>query len=353
MNVLPLGLLLGSGLVLVLALDPGPTPYVVPLLDSEPRSNEASHVDCRLPMKVGPCRAAFPRFFYNPTNQSCSSFVYGGCESNRNNFLTLEECESSCSGVTGSVLPEDSTAALKAPRMAPSNPPESSSPQQTEMSAEEYAEHCEAELQVGPCRAAFRRWYYDREAGSCQSFIYGGCKGNKNNYVNEESCMVTCSVTVLPSSKKVSADDDGEALAAYKGHCLVSPDPGPCRAAFPMFYYNPDSASCQSFIYGGCRGNENRYGSVEECMDHCSGDGRFDGRGRTRNRWTAAFFLFVTLTVIALLLATLVIVTLRRHRLSRRPSSISDKEELLPDPDELSSLDSLTVPESPKPEQKA
>uniref|UniRef100_A0A3Q1AGU6 BPTI/Kunitz inhibitor domain-containing protein n=1 Tax=Amphiprion ocellaris TaxID=80972 RepID=A0A3Q1AGU6_AMPOC len=206
-------------------------------------------IDCRLPMKVGPCRAAFPRFFYNPTNQSCSSFVYGGCESNRNNFLTLEECESSCSGVT---------------------------------------EHCEAELQVGPCRAAFRRWYYDREAGSCQSFTYGGCKGNKNNYVDEESCMVTCS---------------GKYCTCVC-HCLVSPDPGPCRAAFPMFYYNPDSASCQSFIYGGCRGNENRYGSVEECMDHCT------------------FFLFVTLTVIALLLATLVIVTLRRHRLSRRPSSI-------------------------------
>uniref|UniRef100_A0A3Q1AH02 BPTI/Kunitz inhibitor domain-containing protein n=1 Tax=Amphiprion ocellaris TaxID=80972 RepID=A0A3Q1AH02_AMPOC len=168
---------------------------------------------------VGPCRAAFPRFFYNPTNQSCSSFVYGGCESNRNNFLTLEECESSCSGVT---------------------------------------EHCEAELQVGPCRAAFRRWYYDREAGSCQSFTYGGCKGNKNNYVDEESCMVTCS---------------GKYCTCVC-HCLVSPDPGPCRAAFPMFYYNPDSASCQSFIYGGCRGNENRYGSVEECMDHCSGDGK-------------------------------------------------------------------------------
>uniref|UniRef100_A0A3Q1C0Y9 BPTI/Kunitz inhibitor domain-containing protein n=1 Tax=Amphiprion ocellaris TaxID=80972 RepID=A0A3Q1C0Y9_AMPOC len=212
-------------------------------------------VDCRLPMKVGPCRAAFPRFFYNPTNQSCSSFVYGGCESNRNNFLTLEECESSCSGVTGEM----------------------------------------AELQVGPCRAAFRRWYYDREAGSCQSFTYGGCKGNKNNYVDEESCMVTCSGKYCTCGNTVLVCTcTGETLwicpaggagtntgpvndpskCSVSGHCLVSPDPGPCRAAFPMFYYNPDSASCQSFIYGGCRGNENRYGSVEECMDHCSGDGK-------------------------------------------------------------------------------
>ncbi|CAG13416.1 unnamed protein product, partial [Tetraodon nigroviridis] len=35
---------------------------------------------CRLPMKVGSCRAAFPRFFYDVTNQSCREFIYGGCE---------------------------------------------------------------------------------------------------------------------------------------------------------------------------------------------------------------------------------------------------------------------------------
>ncbi|XP_017296584.1 BPTI/Kunitz domain-containing protein 4-like [Kryptolebias marmoratus] len=71
---------------------------VVPLEDSgEPRSN----VRCRLPMKVGLCRAAFPRFFYNVTSQTCSSFIYGGCEANDNNFETQEECEAACSGVTG------------------------------------------------------------------------------------------------------------------------------------------------------------------------------------------------------------------------------------------------------------
>lgn len=52
-------------------------------------------------MKVGSCRAAFPRFFYDVLNQSCSSFLYGGCESNDNNFESQEECEATCSGVTG------------------------------------------------------------------------------------------------------------------------------------------------------------------------------------------------------------------------------------------------------------
>ncbi|XP_035508508.1 kunitz-type protease inhibitor 2-like [Morone saxatilis] len=133
---------------------------------------------------------------------------------------------------------------------------------------------------------------------------------------------------------------------------MVTPDPGPCRAAFPVFYYDPDTKTCQSFMYGGCRGNQNRYNRVDECMSRCS-DGVFDSHGRSRNRWTAAVFLFVTVAAIsALLLATLIIITLRRHGgLSRRASSFSDKEELLPGPDEQSSVESLTVPESPKPNQ--
>lgn len=57
-------------------------------------------------------------------------------------------------------------------------------------------------------------------------------------------------------------------------HCMAKPDPGPCRAAFPMFYYNPVTESCQSFIYGGCRGNKNQYSSTEECMNHCGDTGK-------------------------------------------------------------------------------
>uniref|UniRef100_A0A1A7YII5 Serine peptidase inhibitor, Kunitz type, 2 n=2 Tax=Iconisemion striatum TaxID=60296 RepID=A0A1A7YII5_9TELE len=331
---------------------------VVPLQESPetPRSNDTINVLCRLPMKVGPCRAAFPRFFYNVTNQICSGFIYGGCEDNGNNFETQQECEATCSGVTGSVLPEDSTPAppqlalaqpaAKAPRMAP---PEFAAPKSTEPPADQHYELCEVEVKVGPCRASIKRWYFNKEMGSCQTFSYGGCKGNKNNYETEESCKATCAgATVLPSSKKHPD------VSSASEHCMLSPDSGPCRAAFPKFYYDPDTNSCKGFVYGGCSGNANNFDSLEDCMKSCSGDGSSDRHGTTRSRWTAAFFLFVTLAVIcALLLATLVIITLRRHRLSRRPSSVSDKQELLPDTDELSSLDSVPIPESPKPEQKA
>lgn len=58
-------------------------------------------VRCRLPAKVGLCRAAFPKFYYNSTSMSCERFTYGGCDGNGNNFDTKEKCEETCSGVTG------------------------------------------------------------------------------------------------------------------------------------------------------------------------------------------------------------------------------------------------------------
>uniref|UniRef100_A0A672H631 BPTI/Kunitz inhibitor domain-containing protein n=1 Tax=Salarias fasciatus TaxID=181472 RepID=A0A672H631_SALFA len=182
------------------------------------RGSRCSSYHCRLPARVGPCRAAFPRFFYNVTSQTCDSFIFGGCENNTNNFQTVEECLAECSGVTGVC----------------------------------------AEPEAGPCRAAFQRWFYDRSTGSCRTFVYGGCRGNKNNYPSEDSlCVVT-------DSGRLCASDI----------CSATPDPGPCRAAFPMYYYDGASATCQSFLYGGCQGNANRFGTEEECLSRCSSEGK-------------------------------------------------------------------------------
>lgn len=56
-----------------------------------------------------------------------------------------------------------------------------------------YEEYCVPKAVTGPCRAAFPRWYYDVEKNSCSSFIYGGCRGNKNSYLSQEACMQHCS----------------------------------------------------------------------------------------------------------------------------------------------------------------
>ena len=53
---------------------------------------------CQLPAEVGPCNAAFQRYFFNAQTGRCEEFVYGGCDGNANNFETLEACEQACGG---------------------------------------------------------------------------------------------------------------------------------------------------------------------------------------------------------------------------------------------------------------
>merc|ERR1712154_12018 len=54
---------------------------------------------CELPKVVGPCRAAFPRYYYDASRAICERFFYGGCNGNANNFHTQADCEAKC-GVT-------------------------------------------------------------------------------------------------------------------------------------------------------------------------------------------------------------------------------------------------------------
>lgn len=58
-------------------------------------------VFCLSPVKTGPCRAAFPRWFYSAANGSCQLFTFGGCNPNQNNYLSIEDCTAACRGVTG------------------------------------------------------------------------------------------------------------------------------------------------------------------------------------------------------------------------------------------------------------
>eukprot|EP00058_Branchiostoma_floridae_P022676 XP_002608166.1 hypothetical protein BRAFLDRAFT_90419 [Branchiostoma floridae] len=51
---------------------------------------------CTEPKKVGHCRAAVRRFYFDTAEKKCKPFIFGGCGGNRNNFLTLQDCETTC-----------------------------------------------------------------------------------------------------------------------------------------------------------------------------------------------------------------------------------------------------------------
>ncbi|OBS60273.1 hypothetical protein A6R68_08593 [Neotoma lepida] len=147
---------------------------------------------CGVSKVVGRCRASIPRWWYNVTAGSCQPFVYGGCEGNGNNYQSEDECLDKCAGVTENTIDgvarnrngADSSVLsdfyVAVPRGQDSE----------DLSGEifSYEEYCVPKAVTGPCRAAFPRWYYDAEKNSCNSFIYGGCRGNKNSYLSQEAC---------------------------------------------------------------------------------------------------------------------------------------------------------------------
>lgn len=56
---------------------------------------------CELPKEIGPCDGAMPRWYFDPSEERCMEFIYGGCEGNENNFLTEDDCESKCGDMGG------------------------------------------------------------------------------------------------------------------------------------------------------------------------------------------------------------------------------------------------------------
>ena len=54
------------------------------------------------------------------------------------------------------------------------------------------ADVCELPPVVGDCDTAIRRFFFNSTSQRCEIFIYGGCGGNANNFVEESECVRTC-----------------------------------------------------------------------------------------------------------------------------------------------------------------
>ncbi len=55
-----------------------------------------------------------------------------------------------------------------------------------------FAAICTLPPDEGPCRAIIPRWAYNPDTERCESFRYGGCGGNENNFETRDECAATC-----------------------------------------------------------------------------------------------------------------------------------------------------------------
>uniref|UniRef100_A0A8C5R5K5 Tissue factor pathway inhibitor 2 n=1 Tax=Leptobrachium leishanense TaxID=445787 RepID=A0A8C5R5K5_9ANUR len=105
----------------------------------------------------------------------------------------------------------------------------------------------------GPCQGLLPRFYYDRFTQTCQEFSYGGCDGNENNFMYQEDCEKTCwKIKKVPKI------------------CRMEAAVGPCRGLFKKYAFNLSIMRCELFYYGGCYGNDNRFGDEASCTEHCA-----------------------------------------------------------------------------------
>ena len=108
----------------------------------------------------------------------------------------------------------------------------------------------------------------------CKLFVYGGCKGNGNNFLTEIQCLQRCgddvALALLPEALELSIEIDT---------CSQKRDAGICPGNVPRFYFDKEEGRCQLFTYGGCGGNSNNFRSQNECVAHCGGPSSEEGEG--------------------------------------------------------------------------
>ncbi|KAM7396048.1 hypothetical protein PAMA_007363 [Pampus argenteus] len=190
-------------------------------------SPELSSKYCLAPEKVGPCRAAFPRWRYDAEKGKCVEFVFGGCKSNNNNFLSKDECMSACRGVTA-------TSERSIPLPA-------------------------AEVCGSVCLP-------DQLACSSSCCLDRSLECDGVTHCSDGSDENQCSKLNQTFSRLLSID-----VNQRKARCTEPPRTGPCRASHTRWYYDPLNRQCFRFTFGGCDGNDNNFEATDKCSETCDG----------------------------------------------------------------------------------
>ena len=52
---------------------------------------------------------------------------------------------------------------------------------------------CTLSPDSGPCSSQIKRYYFNATSKHCETFVYGGCFANGNNFFSQYACEEKCS----------------------------------------------------------------------------------------------------------------------------------------------------------------
>ena len=109
----------------------------------------------------------------------------------------------------------------------------------------------------------------------------GSCFRRRSRFFRRRGAEAFCNQTLEEEEK--CQPSDAEIIAAFNtdvlSMCFSPADSGPCKGNFLRWYYDDVLNGCRTFLYGGCRGNANRYSTEEECIQACRQYQRHLGQG--------------------------------------------------------------------------
>uniref|UniRef100_A0A8D0L084 Protein AMBP n=1 Tax=Strix occidentalis caurina TaxID=311401 RepID=A0A8D0L084_STROC len=107
---------------------------------------------------------------------------------------------------------------------------------------------CRLSRDPGPCSGMLSRFFYNSSSMACETFLYGGCLGNGNNFYSEKECLQACRTEAA---------------------CRLPIAQGPCQKSVTRWAFDAAQGKCIMFSYGGCKGNGNQFYSEKECKEYC------------------------------------------------------------------------------------
>ncbi|CEF62730.1 Proteinase inhibitor I2, Kunitz metazoa domain and Cysteine-rich repeat-containing protein [Strongyloides ratti] len=146
-----------------------------------------------------------------------------------------------------------------------------------------------------------KKFYFDKNSGACQFFIYKGCQGNENNFDSIEECKnvcgegkedqtwvlahkcdsnflipngvyTTCKIGRSTCPENHTCSSSGVCCPNKSYVCTLEDDTGNFAVGVPdkpRFAWSDAINSCVRFSYYGANGNYNNFPNFQSCIKYC------------------------------------------------------------------------------------